>query len=169
MTSPDNILLHLANDEEQQVRSIFAAMSKRGFPQQRQTPHITITFSPRMNNAAIERAAELLPPVIPAQFRRAGTVVFGTKGKQTIAWLLETSDEVEEAAREVSAANPDGRGKQWIPHLTMGLRIPRDLVGEYIMALDEETSSHFKNMTATKASLWRPSTQELTVFAQSEA
>lgn len=169
MTSPDNILLHLAKEQEQQVRDIFAALEKRGLPKQQQTPHITITYSPLMGDAAIERAAELLPPVIPAQFRRAGTVVFGTKGKQTIAWLLETSDEVEDAAREVSAANPDGRGKQWIPHLTMGLRIPRSLVGEYIMALDEETSSHFKNMTATRASLWRPRTQELTVFAHSEA
>ena len=169
MTSPDNILFHLSKDEERQVRLIFAALSKRGFPQQWQTPHITITYSPLMGHAAIELAAELLPPVIPARFRRAGTVVFGTKGKQTIAWLLETSDTVEEAAREVSAANHDGRGKQWIPHLTMGLRIPRHLVGEYIMALDEETSPHFKNMTATRASLWRPRTQELTVFANSQA
>ena len=90
MASPDNILLHLPENEEQQVRDLFAQLAERGFPVQNQTPHITLTFSPEMKKHVAERAAELLPAVIPAQFRRVGTVVFGTKRKQTVAWLLET-------------------------------------------------------------------------------
>ena len=149
MASPDNILLHLPEDEEQQVREVFARLEQRGFPAQSQTPHITVTFSPAMDEDVVKRAAELLPPVIPARFQRVGTVVFGTKRKQTVAWLLETSDELEIAAREIGALNPEGRGPRWTPHLTMG----------------EETSPHLKELTAARAALWRPRSQELTVLA----
>ncbi|MGP6173635.1 2'-5' RNA ligase family protein [Corynebacterium sp. A21] len=165
MTSPDNILLHLAEDEEQQVREIFARLEERGFPAQQQTPHITVTFSPSMVDGVVERAAELLPPVIPAHFQRLGTVIFGTKRKQTVAWLLETSDELEIAARHLCELNPDGRGPRWTPHLTMGLRLPREIVPDYMRALDEVTSPHFREITAVRAALWRPKVRELTVLA----
>lgn len=167
MTSPDNILLHLARAEEQQVREVFARLAERGFPAQGQTPHITVTYSPIMAVDAVQRASEVLPPVIPSRFRRVGTVVFGTKRKRTVAWLLETSDEMEQAAREVSALNPDSRGRSWTPHLTMGLRLPREIVPDYLRALDEVTSPHLKELTAVRAAYWRPRTQELTVLAES--
>lgn len=165
MTSPDNILLHLPEEEEQRVREVFDYLEERGFPAQRQTPHITVTFSPVMAPDVVQRAAELLPPVIPAYFRRVGTVVFGTKRKQTVAWLLETTDALEIAAREISGLNPEGRGPRWTPHLTMGLRLPREVVHDYIRALDEISSPHFKEFTAVRAALWQPRTQQLTVLA----
>lgn len=165
MTSPDNILLHLAEDEEQRVGEVFARLEERGFPAQKQTPHITVTFSPAMADDVVQRAAELLPPVIPARFMRVGTVVFGAKRKQTVAWLLETSDDLEIAARDISALNPDGRGPRWTPHLTMGLRLPREIVPDYMRALDEVTSVHLKELTAIRAALWRPRTQELRILA----
>lgn len=165
MTSPDNILLHLPQHEEMQVREVFARLEERGFPAQKQKPHITITFAPTMADVVVERAAQLLPAVIPSRLRRVGTVVFGTKGKQTVAWLLDTSDELELAAREVIAANPDVRGLRWTPHLTMGLRLPREMVSEYIRALDEVSPSCFKELTAVRAALWRPRTQALRVLA----
>ena len=118
-----------------------------------------------MPSEVVEHATELLPPVIPARFQRMGTVVFGTKRKQTVAWLLETSDELEIAARRISALNPDGRGPRWIPHLTMGLRLPREIVPDYIQALDAVTSPHLKELTAVRAVFWRPGAQKLTVLA----
>lgn len=169
MASPENILLHLPDEEEQQVREIFARLEERGFPTQHQTPHITITFSPAMADDVVQRAAELLPPVIPASFRRVGTVVFGMKRKQTVAWLLETSDALEIAAREISALNPEGRGPRWNPHLTVGLRLPRERVPDYLRALDEVTPSHFKELTAVQAGFWRPEAQEMTVLAGSKS
>ena len=168
MASPDNILLHLPDDQEQQVRDIFAQLAERGFPLQNQTPHITLTFAPEMKEHVSRRAAELLPAVIPAQFQRVGTIVFGVKRKQTVAWLLETTEELEAVARELSGINPDGRGKRWIPHLTMGLRLPREIVPDYIRALDELTSPHLKELTAYRAALWKPRIQELTVLAGEE-
>lgn len=168
MASPENILLHLPEEEEQQVREIFAKLEERGFPPQHQTPHITITFSPAMANDVVERAAQLLPPVIPASFRRVGTVVFGTKRKQTVAWLLETTDALEIAAREISALNPDGRGPRWNPHLTVGLRLPSEMVPDYMQALDEVTPTIFKELTAVQAGLWRPASQHMTVLAGSK-
>lgn len=82
-----------------------------------------------------------------------------------MAWLLETSDELEIAARDIGARNPDGRGPRWTPHLTMGLRLPREIVPDYIRALGEETSPYLKELTAARAALWRPRSQELTVLA----
>lgn len=148
------------------MREVFSRLEERGFPAQKQTPHITITYSPIMAADAVERAATLLPPVIPSRFRRVGTVVFGTKRKRTVAWLLETSDEMEDAARAISALNPDSRGRSWTPHLTMGLRLPREIVPDYIRALDEVTSPHFKELTVVRAAYWRPRTSELTVLAE---
>src|SRR5690625_2964143 len=165
MASPENILLHLAEDEEQQVREVFTHLVDQGFPNQQQRPHITITFAPVMDDHVVQRAAQLLPPLIPATFRREGTVVFGTKRKQTVAWLLETTDALEIAAREISALNPEGRGPRWTPHLTMGLRLPREVVPDYIRALDEISSPHFKEFTAVRAALWQPRAQQLTVLA----
>ena len=165
MASPDNILLHLPEEEEQQVRAVFARLAEYGFPAQKQKPHITITFAQIMADGVVERAAELLPAVIPSAVRRAGTVVFGTKSKQTVAWLLEAPEALENASREVSAANPEGRGLRWTPHLTVGLRLPREMVPDYLRALDEVTSSRLKQLTAVRAALWRPRIQELTVLA----
>lgn len=165
MTSPENILLYLQEEQEQHVREIFTVLEARGFPVQQQTPHITITFSKAMPAHVVQCAAELLPPVIPASFQRMGTVVFGTKRKQTVAWLLETSDELEIAARRIGALNPDGRGPRWIPHLTMGLRLPREIVPDYIQALDEVSPPQLRELTAVQAGLWRPGVQELTVLA----
>ncbi|MEG2579098.1 MAG: 2'-5' RNA ligase, partial [Glutamicibacter sp.] len=71
--SPDNILLHLPAEQEQQVQEVFAQLEMRGFPAQHQTPHITITFSPSMSEVVTQRAAELLPALIPASFQRVGT------------------------------------------------------------------------------------------------
>lgn len=168
MASPENLLMYLPEREEQEIRDIFDRLASRGFPVQHQKPHITITFSPNMDPAVVEKAAVVLPPLIPASFSRVGTVIFGTKRKQTVAWLLETSPELTEAATQISALNPDGRGPMWIPHLTMGLRLPREIVGDYIQALAEETSPHFKSLTAELAAYWQPQVQKLRVLAQAK-
>lgn len=165
MASPENILLHLPEDQEQQVLDVFAKLEDLGFPRQQQRPHITITFARSMTQSVVERAAELLPSLVPATFRRVGTVVFGRQRKQTVAWLLETSDELEIAARKISAANPDGRGSRWIPHLTVGLRLPREIIPEYIRALDDVIATQLTELTAVRAALWRPQQQELTILA----
>ena len=88
MASPQNILMYLSPEQERQVREIFDALEARGFPRQNQTPHITISFSHDMSPAAVDRAAEVLPGVVPVDFQRVGTVIFGTRRKQTVAWLL---------------------------------------------------------------------------------
>src|SRR5699024_8755047 len=165
MASPDNILLHLPDKEEHQIRDLFAQLADRGFPVQNQTPHSTLTFSPEMQEHVTQRAAELLPAVIPAQFRRVGTVVFGTKRKQTAAWRIDTDEELEAVARELSRMNPAGGGERWIPLLTVGLRLPRVIVPDYIRALGARTSPHLRELTGIRAALWKPRIQELTVLA----
>lgn len=165
MASPQNILMYLSPEQEQQVREIFDALEARGFPRQNQTPHITISFSHDMSPAAVDRAAEVLPGVVPADFQRVGTVIFGARRKQTVAWLLETGEPMRQAAREISSLNPDDHRTDWIPHLTMGLRLPREMVPGYIAALDELTPRHFKELLAHRAGFWKPATQEYRALA----
>lgn len=155
--SPENILLRLPSEEEEEIRAIYADLAARGFPEQRQRPHISVTFAPRMDTRVVGEAAVLLPPLLPAQLRRAGIVVFGTKSKQTVAWLLEAPEELEAAARALSAMNPEGRGARWVAHLTMGLRIPKVDVPGYIAALGEATLPHLNQVTAERAVFYQPS------------
>lgn len=155
--SPENILLRLPAEEEAQIRAIYTELTLRGFPEQHQRPHVSITFAPTMDRRVVREAADLLPPLLPAALRRAGIVVFGTKSKQTVTWLLEAPEELETAARRLSALNPEGRGRRWIPHLTMGLRLPKVLVPGYIEALGEVTSTHFAHITAHRGVFYQPS------------
>ena len=155
--SPENILLRLAEDDELRVRDIYAELAQRGFPVQHQRPHVSVTFAPVMHRRVVGEAAVHLPPLLPAVLKRVGVAVFGTKSKQTVAWLLEAPEELERAARALSAANPEGRGDRWIPHLTMGLRIPKAMVPAYIAALAEVTSPHFNEITAQRAAFYQPS------------
>jgi len=154
--SPENILLRLPKEEEEAVRAIYAALAERGFPQQHQRPHVSITFAPTMDTRVVGEAAELLPRLLPQALRRAGVVIFGTKSKQTVTWLLEAPEELERAARRLSAMNPDGRGERWVPHLTMGLRLPKAIVPDYVAALGEVTSPHFTEITAERAVFYQP-------------
>ena len=78
MVSPDNILMYLLPEQEAQVKEIFVQLAERGFPQQNQKPHITVTFAPTMSPEVIQRAAEILPPLMPAEFRRVGTCLLYT-------------------------------------------------------------------------------------------
>ncbi|ACP33661.1 2'-5' RNA ligase [Corynebacterium aurimucosum] len=162
--SPENLLLYLTPEDEDTIREVYAALAQRGFPVQHQRPHITVTFAPALETAVVDEARTLLPTLLPALFHRVGTVVFGRKSKQTVAWLLEATDELEIAARQISAANPEGRGPRWTPHLTMGLRLPRALVPDYMRALDEIAGPEHKEFTAELAAWWRPKTQRLEVF-----
>ncbi|WP_084684366.1 2'-5' RNA ligase family protein [Corynebacterium massiliense] len=152
--SPDNILFRLPDAEATRIREVFDALAAAGFPRQEQPPHVTVTFAPEMGEQAVRRAGELLAPLTPVEFRRTGVAVFGTKSKQTVTWLLDAPHDVQAAAREVSAANPDGRGPEWTPHLTVGLRLPRRMVGDYIAALDEITPPTLKTFTGQRV-VWR--------------
>lgn len=154
--SPENILLRLPKEEEEAVRAIYSSLAERGFPQQHQRPHVSVTFAPTMDTRVVGEAAELLPGLLPQALRRAGVVIFGTKSKQTVTWLLEAPEELERAARRLSAMNPDGRGDRWVPHLTMGLRLPKAIVPDYIAALGEVTSPHFTEITAERAVFYQP-------------
>ena len=164
--SPENILLHLPEEQDAYVREIFAEIGRRDLPNPGQRPHISVTFAQQMSPAVVDLAAELLPTVIPTTLRRVGTVVFGTRSKQTIAWLLEADPELHKVAAKLSEANPEGRGPMWIPHLTVGLRVPKQVVPRYLETLADVTSSHFKEIRVDRASFWRPSVQQERILAE---
>lgn len=137
------------------MRSIFHALAQRGFPPQSQSPHITVTFARALDEGVVKQSREL-DRHLPAHFLRAGVVVFGTRAKQTVAWALEADPALEEAAARVDAHNPEGRAGRWIPHLTMGLRIPRQVVGSYIDALNELTMGRDRTLVAQRLVYRRP-------------
>lgn len=51
----------------------------------------------------------------------------------------------------------------------MGLRLPREILPDYIRALDELTPASLKELTAIRAALWKPRSQELTVLADASS
>lgn len=46
--------------------------------------------------------------------------------------------------------------ERWAPHLTMGLRLPKAVVPDYIAALAEVTSPHLTELTVASAAFYQP-------------
>ena len=65
MVSPDNILMYLLPEQEAQIKEIFVQLAERGFPQQNQKPHITVTFAPTMSPEVIQRAVSYTHLTLP--------------------------------------------------------------------------------------------------------
>ena len=91
--------------------------------------------------------------------------------------LLYLPEKQEQHIREIFAGLAD-RGfpvQNQRPHITVTFsaamdpsvveRLPRKDVPGYLQAMDELTSSHFKELTAVEAAYWRPKTQEKRLLA----
>ena len=65
--SPENLLLYLTPEDEESVREVFAELAERGFPLQRQRPHITVTFAPTMDQTVVDLARDVLARAHPGR------------------------------------------------------------------------------------------------------
>lgn len=96
------------------------------------TPHVTILALPSLLPADESRAVELVGSLLPVVVRQSGIAVLGGT-KVTVARLLDVPADL---TRAVLGLRDDVEGERhpgWLPHVTLGRRIPR---GDVHHALD---------------------------------
>lgn len=123
---------------EDVVRRDWQALREAGLPSMldhaggTNTPHLTVLALPAIDEALERRAVALLGAVLPVTVRPSGVAVLG--GEQvTLARLLDVPPALTHAVLALRDRAPAERHPGWLPHLTLGRRIPR---GEVPKALD---------------------------------
>ncbi|GAA5108667.1 2'-5' RNA ligase family protein [Alloalcanivorax gelatiniphagus] len=112
------------------VRRDWQALRDAGLPSQldhRGTtngPHLTLVAAPAMGPDDDARALDALAPLLPAEVRVAGLALLGGS-RVTVARLVDVPDDLARAVLDLRRATPDVQHPGWLPHVTLGRRIPR--------------------------------------------
>jgi hypothetical protein len=86
------------------------------------TPHVTVLAAPRLPPDG--RAAELLGPLLPVRVRATGVLLLGG-ARLTVARAVDVDDAVVAAVLDLRRDVPDLQHRGWLPHVTLGRRVPR--------------------------------------------
>lgn len=124
------------------VRRAWQALRDAGLPSMldhtggTNTPHVTVVEVPAISAADEDRAVELLGPLLPVEVSLTGLVLLGG-ARLTLARLVEVPDEVVSAVLRLRAGMSGHAHPGWLPHATLGRRLPREDVARALAALDE--------------------------------
>jgi hypothetical protein len=88
------------------------------------TPHVTVLALPAIDGELEHRAVALLRAVLPTVVRPSGIAVLGGE-KVTVARLLDVPLALTHAVLALREDVDAERHPGWLPHLTLGRRIPR--------------------------------------------
>lgn len=115
---------------EESVRRDWQALRDAGLPSQldrRGTtngPHLTLVTAPVLGPDDDARAVDLLAPLLPIEVRVAGVALLGGS-RVTVARLVDVPDHVHRAVLDLRREVADTQHPGWLPHVTLGRRIPR--------------------------------------------
>lgn len=96
------------------------------------TPHVTLVAGERLPPDG--EAVDLLGPLLPVRVRVAGVLLLGG-ARVTLARALDVDDEVLSAVLRLRAGAGSLQHRGWLPHLTLGRRIPRTGVDAAVAAV----------------------------------
>jgi 2'-5' RNA ligase superfamily len=88
------------------------------------TPHVTLLALPAMDAIVEARAAELVGGLLPVTVRVSGLALLGGD-KVTVARLLDVPPSLVRAVLDLREEVGGERHPGWLPHVTLGRRIPR--------------------------------------------
>lgn len=112
------------------VRRDWQALHDAGLPSQldhtggTNTPHVTVLALPTLDATTEARAADLVRRLLPVTVRVSGLAFLGGD-KVTVARLLDVPPVLVRAVLDLQAGADGERHAGWLPHLTLGRRIPR--------------------------------------------
>ncbi len=104
------------------------ALREAGLPSQldhqgaSNTPHVTVLAAPGLPSDDL--AAQLVGSLLPLRVRTSGVVLLGGP-RVTVAYVLDVDDRLTTAVLELRRGMPDLPHHGWLPHVTLGRRIPR--------------------------------------------
>lgn len=104
------------------------ALREAGLPSQldhrgvTNTPHLTVLAAPAL--PPDEEAAAAFGPLLPVRVRTTGVLLLGGE-RVTIARAVDVDDAVVAAVLALRRDVPDLAHPGWLPHVTLGRRVPR--------------------------------------------
>ncbi|HEX3222541.1 MAG TPA: 2'-5' RNA ligase family protein [Nocardioides sp.] len=115
---------------DETVRRDWQALSDAGLPSMLDhtgagnTPHVTLVAHPAIHPGLEARACALVGPLLPLPVRASGPALLGGE-KVTVARLLDVPAELTRAVVDLRRGAPEERQPGWLPHVTLGRRVPR--------------------------------------------
>jgi hypothetical protein len=160
--------LELTLDEigDDVVRRDWQALHDAGLPSMldhtgaTNTPHVTLLALPGIDATLEHRAVELVGSLLPLLVRPSGLALLGGE-KVTVVRLLDVPVELTRAVLALRAGQ-DERHPGWLPHLTLGRRIPRGSVQVAVDALGH--ADHSLRLVALRR--WDPDRGETHVLTR---
>ncbi|MDR7252228.1 hypothetical protein J2X46_001204 [Nocardioides sp. BE266] len=125
---------------QEAVRREWQALHDAGLPSQLEHrgttngPHLTLVTAPALGPDDDARAVDLLGPLLPIEVRVAGVALLGGS-RVTVARLVDVPDAVVRAVLDLRREVEDTQHPGWLPHVTLGRRVPRASVPEALAAL----------------------------------
>jgi 2'-5' RNA ligase superfamily len=143
------------------VRRDWKALRDAGLPSQldhtgaANTPHLTVLAVPAIGADLEARALDLLGPLLPVEIRVSGLALLGGD-KVTVARLLDVPPALVRAVLDLRDEVAGERHLGWLPHVTLGRRIPRSEAHRAVEALGYDDVA----LTLTALRRWDPERQE---------
>lgn len=124
--------IELVPDEagDEAVRRDWLALRDAGLPSMldhtaaSNSPHVTLVALPAIGPELEERATAIVGSLLPVPVRCAGLALLGGE-KVTVARLIDVPPELTRAVLDLRREAPEERHAGWLPHLTLGRRLPR--------------------------------------------
>jgi hypothetical protein len=88
------------------------------------TPHLTLVAAPAITPEVERLAVDELEPLLPLTVRTSGLLVLGGR-KITVARVVDVDDALMAAVLRIRALVDSPQHPGWLPHLTLGRRLPR--------------------------------------------
>ena len=116
---------------EAAVRAGWQALHDAGLPSMldhtgaTNTPHVTVIAVPAIGADDERAAVDLLGGLLPITAGLSGLAVFGG-ARVTLARVVDVPDDVVLAVLRLRGATTGHTHPGWLPHATLGRRIPRD-------------------------------------------
>lgn len=122
------------------VRRSWQALHDAGLPSMldhtgaSNTPHVTVIAVPSISADDERLAVDLLGPLLPIPAALSGLAVFGAE-QVTLVRVVDVPDEVVAAVLRLRGATRGHLHPGWLPHATLGRRIPRARLQEAVDAV----------------------------------
>lgn len=123
------------------------------------TPHVTLVAAPALSDHALDQARDLLGTLLPVRARTSGLLLLGGP-RVTVARALDVDDEVVHAVLRLRALVDGPQHDSWLPHISLGRRVPRAEVGRAIEVLGHRDVE----LSLTGLRRWDPDNGTVTPF-----
>ena len=98
------------------------------------TPHVTVVTAVALGEEQDELAVRHLAPVLPVEVRTSGLALLGGS-RVSLVRLFDVPDDLMHTVLALREAVPHRQHPGWLPHVTLGRRLPRPDVGAALEVL----------------------------------